>query len=725
MKKNKKNFFEHTYTKYFLSYFLISTILIIGFFLIVRNQLTERYFEQLCNETQQKVDNLANQLDEDILYLAQIDSSINENIDIILSKYFTTAWSHHQTHSELQKYASSSKLIHSIVYVSKESDTLISTKLPINYKDGIFYFSDANALQFDSSEYLGKPSGQLIYLSNETTQHLIYFPVIPKNANYVYFYVLNSSDIQQRLKNISSMEIPAVALINNDKQIAIDVNSEELHSHIAEIPLNWGVCKLNKSTSLCVSSRIQNNFTVIALISNELLSGQINAAFGIAYRSLMILALIAFLMIFFAMRLTYLPLQKLTQKIVSDSTEGNNYLKQLDFAFSEVEEQKHALEDKLDKYRISMKKALFDSLISTSYDQKNLAIPNIDQFFDAELNGKIFVVYIESLQNHFEYLPLYQFFLEMLPGNESCIILNTGENHATFLINYIGMEPTKKEVLIGLLQSIYEEYGYYCAISNSSNSPMDIPALYSNVMAASAYLSQYVIVDYNRLSLSSDIFTYPHEKLNQLASLLGEYNFTEAKQLTAELFQIVNQAMRAQNNFPDFYVRCVLIDMLSTIIDSINQSGIKFKAYNDLYFETVYLCRSCPYAENAEVIQNNTQKLINFYEKEVSDKMISPAQIKQLIESSYCDPDFSIALIADKFQISIAYMSYLIKMKLDINFSEYLWNLRLEKAKELLLNTDMSIDEISTSVGYLNTSSFRRKFKQETGLTPSQFRSES
>ena len=67
-------------------------------------------------------------------------------------------------------------------------------------------------------------------------------------------------------------------------------------------------------------------------------------------------------------------------------------------------------------------------------------------------------------------------------------------------------------------------------------------------------------------------------------------------------------------------------------------------------------------------------------------------------------------------------MSYLFKKEMGENFSDYVWNLRLGKAKELLLNTDMSIDDISLAVGYVNTSSFRRKFKQATGMTPSQLR---
>lgn len=44
--------------------------------------------------------------------------------------------------------------------------------------------------------------------------------------------------------------------------------------------------------------------------------------------------------------------------------------------------------------------------------------------------------------------------------------------------------------------------------------------------------------------------------------------------------------------------------------------------------------------------------------------------------------------------------------------------MRLKKAEDLLLHTDMSIEQISASVGYINVSSFRRKFKQEIGMTP-------
>ncbi|WP_278769906.1 helix-turn-helix domain-containing protein [Eisenbergiella tayi] len=52
------------------------------------------------------------------------------------------------------------------------------------------------------------------------------------------------------------------------------------------------------------------------------------------------------------------------------------------------------------------------------------------------------------------------------------------------------------------------------------------------------------------------------------------------------------------------------------------------------------------------------------------------------------------------------------------NFSSYLRKLRIEKSKKFLLNTDMSILEISQKVGFEDARRFAKVFKEETGLTP-------
>ncbi len=53
---------------------------------------------------------------------------------------------------------------------------------------------------------------------------------------------------------------------------------------------------------------------------------------------------------------------------------------------------------------------------------------------------------------------------------------------------------------------------------------------------------------------------------------------------------------------------------------------------------------------------------------------------------------------------------------------EYLQKMRIEKAKQLLTTTDQSLDQITTAVGYVDLSSFRRLFHQIVGLSPTAYR---
>ena len=57
-----------------------------------------------------------------------------------------------------------------------------------------------------------------------------------------------------------------------------------------------------------------------------------------------------------------------------------------------------------------------------------------------------------------------------------------------------------------------------------------------------------------------------------------------------------------------------------------------------------------------------------------------------------------------------------------ITITEYVHNKRIEHIKHLLLESDLSMNEISEMVGYSSASSFIRFFKSECGITPAQFK---
>ncbi|ROR30371.1 two-component system response regulator YesN [Mobilisporobacter senegalensis] len=88
----------------------------------------------------------------------------------------------------------------------------------------------------------------------------------------------------------------------------------------------------------------------------------------------------------------------------------------------------------------------------------------------------------------------------------------------------------------------------------------------------------------------------------------------------------------------------------------------------------------------------------------------------------YYKKDISLDGISRELDISPYYFSKLFKDVTGINFVEYLTNVRIEKAKELLINSEMSMKEICVQVGYNDPNYFSRIFKKSTGKTPTEFK---
>ncbi len=84
--------------------------------------------------------------------------------------------------------------------------------------------------------------------------------------------------------------------------------------------------------------------------------------------------------------------------------------------------------------------------------------------------------------------------------------------------------------------------------------------------------------------------------------------------------------------------------------------------------------------------------------------------------------EISLTVLAQQFHLNPQYISQLFKSEIGVNFLAYLTNIRMEKAKKLLLTTGLSIAEISEMSGYGDYRVFTKAFKKSEGVTPSQYR---
>ncbi|WP_059051149.1 response regulator transcription factor [Paenibacillus senegalimassiliensis] len=97
------------------------------------------------------------------------------------------------------------------------------------------------------------------------------------------------------------------------------------------------------------------------------------------------------------------------------------------------------------------------------------------------------------------------------------------------------------------------------------------------------------------------------------------------------------------------------------------------------------------------------------------------ADIVQYVEQHY-QADLSLQEIAAQFYVSREYVSRKFKQEFGINFSDYLSQYRIDKAKLLMANPNLKLHEIGEMVGFRDVKYFSKVFKKLTGESPRDFR---
>ena len=117
-------------------------------------------------------------------------------------------------------------------------------------------------------------------------------------------------------------------------------------------------------------------------------------------------------------------------------------------------------------------------------------------------------------------------------------------------------------------------------------------------------------------------------------------------------------------------------------------------------------------------------------EKETGEDMISEKnsllmeKVKQYLQHNYMMCNISLDSVSAILNLNASYFSAQFKRSFGINFVDYLTDLRIRAAKQLLEDPLHSAGEIAAMVGYESANYFARAFKKKTGMTPTEYRRE-
>jgi two-component system, response regulator YesN len=188
-----------------------------------------------------------------------------------------------------------------------------------------------------------------------------------------------------------------------------------------------------------------------------------------------------------------------------------------------------------------------------------------------------------------------------------------------------------------------------------------------------------------------------------------------------ELDRVMDNVFLEIENLPLKQLKQLCINIYSMILNKFMKMG------NSLW---IYLNEKVNYQEisDVETIDDLKVKFKNMLRdiiKVISDKQndVSKRMVEQAIlyMKKHYGEDLSLEYIADRFYLNSTYFSRLFKQYTGTTFIDYLIELRMEKAKELISLGKYKVYEISQIVGYKSEKYFFSIFKRYTGSSPAEY----
>ncbi|GAA0181987.1 response regulator [Clostridium sediminicola] len=119
-----------------------------------------------------------------------------------------------------------------------------------------------------------------------------------------------------------------------------------------------------------------------------------------------------------------------------------------------------------------------------------------------------------------------------------------------------------------------------------------------------------------------------------------------------------------------------------------------------------------------KILRIKDEKTCNKYSKLVNDCI-------DFIKHNYSNYDLSLSYIADNLNVHKVYLCRIFKKETEINLSNYIMDLRIKKAKEMLSSSQLKSYEIAEKVGFKNPQQFSMAFKKYVGVSPNKYKNSS
>ena len=197
--------------------------------------------------------------------------------------------------------------------------------------------------------------------------------------------------------------------------------------------------------------------------------------------------------------------------------------------------------------------------------------------------------------------------------------------------------------------------------------------------------------------------------------------YTHMSQMGEKLYEGMKELVK---KYGSGYLRIMWIRILNILLHHYDRRGRNAG-------EVEKLLQSYNLPDQIQSIQEIRQKIVEMVMECVSTESVTDANARSKIQMAvgYIQEHFGENLtvndLAEHYEMSPNYFSSMFKKEMSRSAVNYITELRINQARELLYHSELSVVDISKKVGYEDSQYFFRVFKKYLGMTPLQYREES
>jgi AraC-like DNA-binding protein len=450
----------------------------------------------------------------------------------------------------------------------------------------------------------------------------------------------------------------------------------------------------------------------------------------IALAGLAITLLLGAAVIYMLMKMNYNPLRRLkdfAEALAGRNTAGSDEIEAIRLAVSDISEDSHMLRQQLKHNKPALKAFLLDKLLKghirdirefnrsgsgcgigftgTFYRVAAFLLGSPDDGQDKSVKETI----IAYLERH-------------LPEGTEGYGIDTMENDR-FLVLLATDSADDDPVLEALERSreaIRAKWRLHATVGLGSVCS-DVSHIGKCCIEATTALEYRLVKGKNRIIPFGDIGEsvpggYSKKELAELELSLKQGDADKIKESLDSVIRLIHR------NGPSlFMARSICYELIHTILRPLDEMNMREdrKPLPDVLslfaFETV--------EELSELVRKISLDIGGrIKESKESRNYALKEELIGYIERHYADYHFSLQTMAEALSMSASYLSRYFKDQTGYTVSQYVHEVRLNKAKELLRTGDDNIRELVGRIGYASPSSFIRKFREAEGMTPGEYR---